>query len=415
MTDLPSVILSPGREKPLLRRHPWVFSGAVDRVEGDPAPGATVGIRSSGGDLLGWGAWSPRSQIRVRVWTFPGTASGGGEPPPGPQDAPLPGSAEAFFRDRLRTAVALRRDLADREDLDAYRLVNAESDGLPGLIVDRYGSVAVCQLLSAGPDAWREAVAAALADLPGVEGVWERSDADARGKEGLEPRTGALAGAEPPDPVEIREGPCRYLVDVREGHKTGFYLDQRESREAVAAFAPEARTLNCFSYTGAFGIRALAAGARSLTNVEASAAALELGRRNVALNGLDASRVDDVEGNAFGELRRLRKAGRRFDLIVLDPPRFADSRSRVEAAARGYKDINLQAFHLLEPGGALFTFSCSGHVGAELFQKIVADAAVDAGREGRIVRRLAQGPDHPVGLGFPEGEYLKGVVVRVPG
>lgn len=391
------VVLKKGREKSLLRRHPWVFSGAVDAVHGSPAPGDTVEVVAANGPVLGRGAYSPRSQIAVRMWSFD------------PEEA-IDG---AFVRRRLERALATREPVPAEEEPSGRRLVNAESDGLPGVVVDRYGAYLVCQLLSAGAERFREELVAALEELLSPAGIQERSDGEGREKEGLGPAVGLLAGAEPPERIEIREGPCRYLVDVRGGHKTGFYLDQRENRAEVARHAAGARVLDAFAYTGGFGLAAQAAGAEAVTHVESSGALLDEIRRNAEASGLDATAGEHVEGNVFSVLRGFRAEERRFDLAVLDPPKFADARSRVEAAARGYKDINLLAFQLLAPGGLLATFSCSGVLEAPLFQKIVADAALDAGRDARILRRFTQAPDHLVALAFPEGRYLKGLLCRV--
>jgi 23S rRNA (cytosine1962-C5)-methyltransferase len=284
---------------------------------------------------------------------------------------------------------------------------------LPGIIVDRYGEYLVVQFLTTGAEYWKAAIVEALSRFEGVSGVYERSDADVREKEGLPKLAGVLAGAEPPDLVEIREGPCRFLVDVKRGHKTGFYLDQRENRAMIAEFARDAAMLNCFSYTGGFGIAALAAGAVAATNVDSSAPALDLAMRNAELNGIDASMIENVEGDAFTVMRRWRDEGRVFDLVVLDPPKFAESKANLARASRGYKDINLLAFKLLGQGGILFTFSCSGLMSPELFQKIVSDAALDAECEAQIVRRLGQASDHPTLLSFPESSYLKGFICKV--
>ncbi len=401
----PTVTLSRGREKSLLRRHPWVFSGAIARVEGAPGGaeglGATVDVRAADGSFLARGALSPASQIRVRIWTFdPDEEVGSG-----------------FFRRRLERALATREPVPAGDEPAGRRLVYGESDGLPGVVVDRYGDHLVGQFLSAGAERWKAEIVGRLAELVPAAGVFERSDAEARAKEGLEPATGVLAGEPPPELLEIREGPCRHLVDVRHGHKTGCYLDQRENRvrlgELVAGRAAGARVLNAFAYTGGFGHAALAAGAGHVTHVESSPALGAILARTAELNGFGPDRFEVAEGNAFSVLRGFRAAGRRFDLVVLDPPKFADSPSRVEAAARGYKDVNLLACQLLEPGGYLVTFSCSGALKTDLFQKIVADAALDAGRDARLTHRLEQAPDHPTALPFPEGTYLKGLVCRV--
>jgi 23S rRNA (cytosine1962-C5)-methyltransferase len=381
----------------LRRRHPWVFGRAVAQVSGDPGPGDTVDILAPGGTPVARGAYSPASQIRVRVWTFD----------------PAERVDAAFFRSRLDRAIAARRELLAEPGHTACRLVNAESDGLPGVVVDRYGDTLVCQLLAAGAERWRQELVAALVDAAPCRSVYERSDADVRAKEGLEPRTGLVWGAEPPELVEIHERGLHLQVDVRCGHKTGFYLDQRCNRARVAAHCRGAEVLNCFSYTGAFSVAALAAGAARVTEVETSAPALALARRHLELNGLEAARLEQVEGNVFAVLRGFRDRGRQFDLVILDPPKFAESRAQLAGASRGYKDVNLLAFKLLRPGGRLFTFSCSGLVSAELFQKIVADAALDAGREVQLLERLGQASDHPTALPFPEGTYLKGLICRV--
>jgi 23S rRNA (cytosine1962-C5)-methyltransferase len=400
----PTVTLARGREKSLRRRHPWVYSGALARVDdalsGEEAAGATVDVLAADGTFLARGAISPASRLRVRTWTFD------------PEEA----VDETFFRRRLERALAAREPVPDAEEPAGRRLVYGESDGLPGIVVDRYGEHLVAQFLSAGAERWKGAVIRALGELVPAAGVYERSHGDARAKEGLEPATGVLAGEAPPELVEIREGACRHLVDVRHGHKTGFYLDQRENRmrlgELVAGRAAGARVLNVFAYTGGFGHAALAAGAEHVTHVESSPALGALLARTAELNDFGPERYAVEEGNAFSVLRGLRAADRRFDLVILDPPKFADTPSRVEAAARGYKDVNLLAFQLLEPGGYLVTFSCSGALKADLFQKIVADAALDARRDAHLLHRLEQAPDHPTALPFPEGTYLKGLVCR---
>jgi 23S rRNA (cytosine1962-C5)-methyltransferase len=392
-----SVILKAQREKSLLRRHPWIFSGAIAKIHGSPQPGETVDIIAADGKWYGSGAYSPRSQITVRVWTFD------------KQDEVSP----ALFRSRLQRAVESRLPLLDTYDTDACRLVNSESDGIPGLIVDRYGHFLVCQFLAAGAEYWKQTIVNQLAELTPNAGIYERSDVAVREKEGLPEHTGVLSGQEPPELIEIREGSCRFLVDIRHGHKTGFYLDQRDNRACVAEYSGGSEVLNCFSYTGGFTVAALKAGAAGVINIDSSADALELGLGNVRLNSLDVTKVQNTEGDAFTIMRQYRDSSRRFDVVVLDPPKFAGSRGQLMRACRGYKDINLLAFKLLRPGGILFTFSCSGLVDKDLFQKIVADAALDAGREAQIIRWLSQPPDHPTSLNFPEGSYLKGLVCRV--
>jgi 23S rRNA (cytosine1962-C5)-methyltransferase len=392
-----AIVLKPGREKPLLRRHPWVFSGAVAGLNGEPQSGDTVEIMASDGTRLGRGAYSRHSQIMARVWSFD------------PNEEITP----AFFHSRLERAVAYRRLMLKTKPQSAYRLVHAESDGLPGIIIDRYEDFLSCQFLTAGAERWKKEVVTALEKILSVSGIYERSDPDIRDKEGLPSLTGLLSGKMPPDLITIQEGPCRFLVDIQHGHKTGFYLDQSENRAAVAEYAEGLEVLNCFAYTGGFGIWALKAGAAKVTNIESSEPALALAKRHGPLNQLDDAKIDHIEGDVFQVLRVYRDAGRQFDLIILDPPRFVLARSHLERASRGYKDINLLAFQLLRRGGILFSFSCSGLMPHDLFQKIVADAALDAGREAQIIRLLSQSWDHPTALNFPEANYLKGMICRV--
>ena len=389
------VILKSGREKSLLRRHPWIFSGAIKKVKGDPAPGETVEVLSRDGAFLCRAAYSPYSQIALRAWTF----EAGEEVGP------------HFFHSRLKQAVDFRLPFTKPGD-GACRLVNAESDGLPGIIVDSYGGFLVCQFLSAGAEILRGQIVPQLLEILSPLGIYERSDADVRLKEGLDLRSGPLWGEPPPPLVVIREKSCRFFIDIAQGQKTGFYLDQAFNRAMLAQYSEGAEVLNGFSYTGAFGIHALKAGAARVTNIDASASALDLGDRNRELNGIEEGRVENITGDVFQILREFRDKGRTFDLIVLDPPKFVESQSRLKRGARGYKDINLLAFKLLRPGGVLFTFSCSGLVPLSLFQMIVAGAALDAGRNAQIIGFLAQAPDHPIALNFPEGAYLKGLICR---
>jgi 23S rRNA (cytosine1962-C5)-methyltransferase len=387
---LKRVFLKPGRDKSLRHRHPWVFSGAIDRVEGEPAAGETVAITGADGAFLAQAAYSAASQIRARVWSFD----------------PADNVDEAFLRRRLAAAIARRASI--RPGSDGVRLVHGESDGLPGLVADRYGDTVVVQLLSAGAERWRDAWGRALADAAQVGCVYERSDVEVRALEGMQPRTGPLYG-DPPAAVRIVEDGIRYEIDVAAGQKTGFYLDQRDNRALAAALARDAEVLNAFCYTGGFSLAALKGGAKRVDSVDTSAEALAAAKRNVALNGLDASRAEWVEADAFAWLRRCRDQGRKFNLIVLDPPKFAPTEKHVPNAARAYKDINLWAMKLLAPGGHLLTFSCSGAVGPDLFQKIVAGAAADAKVDLQVRRRLDASPDHAVSIHFPEGEYLKGL------
>ncbi|SDH64380.1 class I SAM-dependent rRNA methyltransferase [Propionivibrio dicarboxylicus] len=391
------LILKPGKERSLFRRHPWIFEGSVARLNGRARPGDTVEVIDDNGRALARAAWSPHSQIRARVWTFDTAAI----------------IDDAFFKRRVADAVARRTAMPQLAGQDGQRLIHGESDGLPGVIADRYGDTICLQLTAAGPDKWRKAIVGALVKATGVARIYERSDSDVRGLEGLEPVTGWVHGEAPEQPLSIDENGVRLGVDVIGGHKTGFYLDQRDNRLLTRDLAAGKSVLNCFCYTGGFSLQALAGGASSVLSIDSSGPALAGARANLALNPqLDASRAEWQEADVFEALRVFRKEERRFDLIVLDPPKFAPSAAHAERAARAYKDINLLGFRLLNPGGYLMTYSCSGGIGHELFQKIVAGAAVDAGRDARILRRLAAGPDHPIALHFPEGEYLKGLLVQ---
>ncbi len=385
--------LKRGREKSLRRRHPWIFSGAVEKAAGKS--GETVEVRDAAGKFVAKAAYSPQSQIRARVWTF---------------DAAEQVDA-GFFRGRIEKALALREALPAARHSNALRLVNGESDGLPGLIVDRYADVAVAQFLSAGAERWREPILDALSERSGCEAVFERSDAEVRKLEGLEPRVGFARGNRSASRCPIIEYGLNFRVDVEQGQKTGFFLDQRENRQRVRALASGREVLDGFCYTGGFSIAALAGGARRVTAIESSAPALEVAKENLAANPLDNSKIEFMQADVFAKLRELRDRNARFDLIVLDPPKFAPTAAQVNKAARAYKDINLWALKLLAPGGLLATFSCSGGVSAELFQSIVAGAAVDAGAGAKIIERFGAAADHPVALEFPEGEYLKGLLV----
>ena len=385
----PRIVLKPGREKSLRHRHPWIFSGAIERVEGEPPAGATVQVVAHDGAFLAWAAYSPASQIRARAWSFdPGETI----------DAD-------FVRARLAQSIA-RRSLI--RGSDAMRLVHAESDGIPGLVADRYADTIVVQILSAGAEQWRDLWPEALAAATGAKAVYERSDVEVRALEGLAPRNGALLG-EAPAHVRILEEGIAYDVDIAGGQKTGFYLDQRDNRALAATLAEGRDVLNGFCYTGGFSLSALKAGAMRVTSIDTSEEALALARRNADTNNLDTGRAEWVAADVFAHLRKLRDQGRKFGLIVLDPPKFAPTEKHVARAARAYKDINLWALKLLAPGGDLLTFSCSGAVSPDLFQKIVAGAAADARADVQIRRRLGAALDHPISIHFPEGEYLKGL------
>jgi 23S rRNA (cytosine1962-C5)-methyltransferase len=387
------LVLKKGRDKSLRRRHPWIFSGAVEK--GGGTAGETLEVRDSAGKVLAHAAYSPKSQIRARVWSFD----------------PAEAVDAAFFRDRIQRALVLRDALPAAKHTNALRLVNGESDGLPGLVVDRYADVLVAQFLAAGVERWRDPILDALTEISGCEAIFERSDAEVRKLEGLEPRVGFARGNRNATRCPIIEYGLNFRVDVEQGQKTGFFLDQRENRQRVRALAAGREVLDGFSYTGGFSISALAGGAKHVTAIESSAPALEVAKENLAANPLDASKVEFVQADVFSRLRTLRDQNAKFDLIILDPPKFAPTAAQVQKAARAYKDINLWALKLLAPGGMLATFSCSGAVAPDLFQSIVAGAALDAGGDVKIIERFGAAADHPVALEFPEGEYLKGLLV----
>ncbi|STC89563.1 Ribosomal RNA large subunit methyltransferase I [Edwardsiella hoshinae] len=391
------LILAKGREKSLLRRHPWIFSGAVARIEGNAASGETLDVCDHQGKWLAHAAYSPQSQIRARVWSFN-------------RDEHID---QAFFERRLQQAQRWRDWLAERDDLTGYRLIAGESDGMPGITIDRFQDTLVLQLLSAGAEYQRATLLAALHTCYPQCAIYDRSDVAVRKKEGLPLTQGPISGELPPDLLPIREHGMQILVDIKAGHKTGFYLDQRDSRLAARRFARGAHVLNCFSYTGAFAVSALMGGCAQVTSVDTSQAALDIARQNVELNGLDLARAEFLRDDVFQLLRRYRDEGKTFDLIVMDPPKFVENKSQLAGACRGYKDINMLALQLLRPGGVLLTFSCSGLMPTDLFQKILADAAVDAGRDIQFIEQYRQAADHPVIASYPEGLYLKGFACRV--
>ena len=380
----------------MLRHHPWVFSGAIEHVDDHISRGETVSIFTQAGEPLALGAYSPHSQIRVRIWSFD----------------PHEKIDSNFFKQRMVRAEAMRRRLLEGKTT-ALRLVNAESDGLPGLIIDRYADFIVCQFLSAGAEFFKQEILEQLRLCLSPEGIFERSDTESRKKEGLPENVGLLYGNDPPEYITVEQNGIRLLVNIRHGHKTGMYLDQRENRNVIQRYAKDAEVLNCFAYTGAFTLAALRGGAVSVTNIESSADAIAMISRNTDINGFDASRLINVQGDAFQELRKYRETGNRFDLVILDPPKFVHSAQQLPQGCRGYKDINLLAMKLLKGNGILITFSCSGHLAPELFQKVVADAALDAGRNAKIISVLEQPADHPIALNFPEGRYLKGLVCHL--
>jgi len=388
-----SIRLKEGKERSLLRRHPWVFDGAIARGSADP--GETVRVESHNGEFLAWAAFSPSSKIRARAWSFTEAER---------IDVP-------FFAARIAVALAARQLFDIRSD--GLRLIHGESDGLPGLVVDRYGETLVAQFTSCGSERWKPVIADALLAQTGLSRLFERSDASVRALEGLPDVTGWLAGSGD-TAITIREHDWKLGLDIASGHKTGFYLDQRDSRARFAAYARHRRferVLNCFCYTGGFSVAALSGGAAQVLSIDSSAPALAMGAVNVALNGFAAARASWLDADVNASLRRFRQDGRAFDAIVLDPPKFAPTVAHAERAARAYKDLNRLALSVLEPGGVLFTYSCSGGIGADLFHKIVASSGADAGVDAFIVERMGGAPDHPMTIAFPEGEYLKGLIL----
>jgi 23S rRNA (cytosine1962-C5)-methyltransferase len=390
------VVLKDGREKSVLRRHPWVFSGAIQRVTGSPGSGETVRIVTDRGQFMGSGAWSPDSQMSVRMWSFI------------EEDID-----KGFFFRKIGEAVGLRKPPVFNEENTGVRLIHSESDGLPGLTVDQYGEYLVFQISTTGAEYWKQTFVEILRETIPCKGIYERSDLTVRKKEGLKESMGLLWGEEPPELIEIVEEGRKYEVNIRSGHKSGFYLDQHENRTMVEITSRGKKVLDCFSYSGGFSVAALTGGASHVSVVDSSGPALAQAERNFKLNGIAEDRYTLSETDVFQALRKYRAENRTFDVIILDPPKFIESRNQIDKGARAYKDINMIAMQLLNPGGFLFTFSCSGHMEDLLFQKIVADAALDARRQLKILRWLSQSPDHPVIASFPEGKYLKGLMATV--
>ena len=399
LADRGTIHLKPKKDRPARRRHPWIFSGAIARVTGDPQGGDVVLVVDSEGVVVGRGAYSPTSQIRVRLWSF--------------DSAPL---TDAFFVDKLTEAVRWRERLVLSQEAndatDGARLVFGEGDGLPGLIIDVYADTVVMQCQSAGAERLKPVVVRFFM-ARGVKRIVERGDADVRQKEGLPSVKGVIAGAVVDGPVVTSEHGLRFFVDVEGGHKTGFYLDQRDSRFALRNVSSGKRVLNCFCYTGGFSVAALAGGALHVTSVDTSLAALELGEKNALHNGYADDKHEWLKGDCFDVLRGLHTDGERFDIVILDPPKFAPSAAHLDKAARGYRDLMIRGLRLLSPGGILFTFSCSGAVDRAFFRELAAQAALEAGRPARVLQELGHSKCHPVPLSFPEGEYLKGLMLAV--
>lgn len=394
----PAIYLVKGREKSLRRKHPWVFSRGINKVEGEPSLGETVDVFTHDGKWLAKAAYSPNSQIRARVWSFEKQEIN-----------------KAFFVKRIQDAQLLREDIIERDGLTGYRLIAAESDGLPGITIDKYQDYLVCQLLSAGSEFHKQTLVEALLEVFPDCNIYERSDVAVRKKEGLEEVTGVLHGEEPPKSVVIEENGVKISVDIVGGHKTGFYLDQRDSRQQAMKYVKNKEVLNCFSYTGGFGLYALKGGAKRVINADVSQPALDTAKFNAELNEFDISKKRAVFLNAdvFKLLREYRDQGTKFDVVIMDPPKFVSSKNNLTSGANGYKDINMLAMQILKPGGTLLTYSCSGLMSADLFQKVIADAAVDSGRQVKFIERFEQAADHPTDSAYPEGFYLKGFACKV--
>lgn len=393
-----AIYLEKGRDKSLRRKHPWIFSRGIKRIDGEPTLGETVDVYSHQGEWLAKAAFSPASQIRARVWSFNKQAID-----------------RQFFIKRIQQAQKLRDEVIARDGLSGYRLIAAESDGLPGITIDRYHNFLVCQLLTAGAEYNKQCLVEALVYCYPDCNVYERSDVSMRKKEGLEQTMGVLHGIEPPSEVIIEENGIKISVDIKNGHKTGFYLDQRDSRLQSMKYVSDKEVLNCFSYTGGFGLYALKGGAKRVINADVSQPALDMAKHNAQLNDFDLSKKRAVFLNAdvFKLLREYRDQGTKFDVVIMDPPKFAESKAQLNGACRGYKDINMLAMQILKPGGTLLTYSCSGLMEQNLFQKIISDAALDSGRNVKFVERFEQAADHPIDTAYPEGFYLKGFACKV--
>lgn len=392
------IILHESRDKSLKRKHPWIFSKAIKEVVNEPNNGADINIYDCNNNFLAVAAYSPNSQIRARVWSFN-------------KDEKID---KDFFKAKILKAYEARKLMLEVTAMSACRIIAAESDSIPGLIVDMYNNYLVLEVLSAGTEFHLKEIVAALREVFPEHNIYERSDVEVRKKEGLELRKGVIFGENPPTEIEITENEnMKLLVDIENGHKTGYYLDQRDNRAALAKYCKGKSVLNCFSYTGGFSLYALKGRALKVANVDVSQRALDTAKRNIVLNHLDPGRVKFIKEDVFKFLRNEKAKNNKYDVIVLDPPKFAESRGQLDKACRGYKDINMLAASIINTGGYLMTYSCSGHMTPDLFQKVVADAILDANREGQIVEYLQQASDHPISTAYPEGLYLKGLVVRI--
>lgn len=391
-----ALIIKNDRVKAVKRKHPWIFSKAIKEVIGDPQLGETVDLLDENNKWLAKAAYSPHSQIRARIWSFD-------------QNQEINFD---FFKAKIERALFIRQPMIKQAQTTGYRLLCAESDGIPGLTVDVYNTTLVCQILSAGVEANKDIIVEALKAVFPDHVIYERSDVDVRQKEGLKNRRGEIYGTLQ-SPQIIEENGIKAYVDIENGHKTGFYLDQRDNRKTLEKYVDDKTVLNCFSYTGTFGLTALKGGAKHVTQVDMSQSALDIAAKNIDLNGFDQSKVSLVKHDVFKLIRKYREEGKTFDVIIMDPPKFAESKAQLRGACRGYKDINMIAMQLLNPGGLLLSFSCSGLMEPTLFQKILADAALDANREMVFIEKLSQAQDHIISSVYPEGYYLKGFVSQV--
>jgi 23S rRNA (cytosine1962-C5)-methyltransferase len=388
-----NIILKKGREKSLLRQHPWIFSGAIENEDSNISNGEIVDVFTFNKTWIARGTFSAYSQIRVRVWSFDERKK----------------IDSTFISEKIMLAHKMRKDLIGN-DTNAYRMFFSESDGIPGLIVDKYDEIFVCTFLSSGAEKFKKEIVDKIKTIFSPKSIYERSDVDVRLKEGLKPEKGLLFGEEPDELIQIKENGVNFFVNIKSGHKTGMYIDQRESRLTVRNYAKEKEVLNCFSYTGGFSVNAILGGAAKVTNIDSSQDALDISGKNFELNNIDKTKYQNICADVFRMLRTFKDENKKFDMIILDPPKFADSKASIDKAARGYKDINMNAINILNKGGLLFTFSCSGLITAELFQKIVADAALDANRQLKFIGHMKQSFDHPASSNFPESFYLKGLI-----
>ena len=391
------VVLKKGKEKAVLHRHPWVFSGAIEKVKGKPANGDVVKLVDAKGAFMAYGFYNDQSRVALRLLEWDETVE----------------IDEQWFRNKVAVAVQSRSEVLVDGVNNTCRLIFSESDYLPGLIVDKYADHLAVQVLTSGIEKMMPCIIDELNSILKPESIFDKSDATSRGHEGLQTQNIVLAGTHPPDRVEVIENGIKYNINIAEGQKSGFYCDQRDNRKIVAAHAKGKKVLDCFSYTGGFTLNALQNQAAAVMSVDSSALAVETLKENVLLNGFDADKVTTITSDVNKQLRKLREDGELFDIVILDPPKYAPSRSALDKASRAYKDLNRLGMLLLNNGGLLATYSCSGAMNMETFKQVLAWAALDAGKQVQFINQLCQPEDHPVRSSFPEGEYLKGLLCRV--